>query len=319
MAGTAPRRDLTHRETEQRQIATDVEVHGRTIARSAEGVPEDAFRLPGRTGFGERRRIDEDPHDRFALVEAAAIIERPAPARPSEDRSSSDRPAPRVLERRAPPLTAADGPPLAAEALIRQAQAIAASAQTLDELRALWERFDGCALATTAQRMIFAGGNPKAEIMIIGAAPGSDDERQGEAFAGPAGRLVDGMLRAIGLSRDTAYMTNVIPWRPPGNRPPTPLEAALCLPFTRRHIALAEPKLILCLGERAAQLLLDTKDSMARLRGRWLTFEGDATTVKLAVTFSLDYLLSQPLQKKRAWLDLMSIAKMLETKADISP
>jgi uracil-DNA glycosylase family 4 len=264
--------------------------------------------------MGADAAIDETPHDRFALVEPVAVAERPA-AEPS----TSGRPAPRVLERAPPPQRAGDGPPLAADALIRQAQEIAASAQTLDELRTLWEGFDGCALATTAQAMIFAGGNPKAEIMIIGAAPGSDDERQGEAFAGPAGRLIDGMLRAISLSRETAYMTNVIPWRPPGNRPPTPLEAALCLPFTRRHIALAEPRLILCLGERAAQLLLDTKDSMARLRSRWLTYEGDTTTVKLAVTFSLDYLLSQPLQKKRAWLDLMSVAKMLETKTDIRP
>jgi uracil-DNA glycosylase family 4 len=264
--------------------------------------------------MGVDAAIDADPHDRFALVEPVAV------ERAAGDQASADRPAARVLERQAPPPRApGDGPPLAADALIRQAQEIAASARTLDELRTLWEAFDGCALATTAQAMIFAGGNAKADIMIIGAAPGSDDERQSEAFAGPAGRLVDGMLRAIGRSRDSAYMTNVIPWRPPGNRPPTPLEAALCLPFTRRHIALADPAFILCLGERAAQLLLDTKDSMARLRGRWLTYEGDATTVKVAVTFSLDYLLSQPLQKKRAWLDLLNVAKMLETTAAIRP
>ena len=122
------------------------------------------------------------------------------------------------------------------------------------------------------------------------------------------------MLAAIGLTRQTVYLANVIPWRPPGNRAPTPLEAALCLPFTRRHIALADPAVILCLGERAAQLILDTKDSLARLRGRWLAFESDTGTVKTAVTFSPDYLLSQPVQKKRAWIDLIAVAKMLEAQ-----
>ena len=123
------------------------------------------------------------------------------------------------------------------------------------------------------------------------------------------------MLASIGLSRANAYLAHVIPWRPPGNRPPAPLEAALCLPFTRRHITLANPDLILCLGERTAQLLLGTKEPLARLRGRWLTYEDGATPIKTAVTFSPDYLLGQPLQKKRAWLDLLAFAKMLEAKA----
>ena len=166
--------------------------------------------------------------------------------------------------------------------------------------------------------MIFADGAPGAPLMVIGAAPGSDDERQGTAFAGSQGQLLDGMLRAIGLTRETAYLTNVIPWRPPGNRPPTPLEAALCLPFTRRHIALAEPAFILCLGERAAQLLLDTREPLGKLRGRWHSYEGERTTVKLAVTFSPDYLLGQPLQKRRAWVDLIGVARMMEAQADAS-
>jgi DNA polymerase len=150
--------------------------------------------------------------------------------------------------------------------------------------------------------------------MLIGAAPGSDDERQGEAFAGPAGRLVDAMLAAIGLTRDSVYLANLIPWRPPGNRPPTPLEAGLCLPFARRHIALARPEIILCLGERAAQLLLlDTKETLSRLRGRWHDYPGADGPIRLAVTFSPDYLLSQPLQKRRAWRDLLDVARALES------
>lgn len=256
--------------------------------------------------MGVDAAIDADPHDRFAAVEAAASA---IVARRSDQR---DAPPPAVAI--AP--RAFDGQPASADALIRHAEAVAAGATTLEALRQAWEGFEGCALSATASRMIFAGGRAGAALMVIGAAPGSDDERQGEAFAGTQGRLLDGMLRAIGLSREAAYLTNVIPWRPPGNRPPTPLEASLCLPFTRRHIALAEPAFILCLGERAAQLLLDTRETLAKLRGRWHSFEGERKTVKLTVTFSPDYLLSQPLQKRRAWVDLLGLARMMEAKAD---
>ena len=119
------------------------------------------------------------------------------------------------------------------------------------------------------------------------------------------------MLRAIGLDRGTAYLANLMPWRPPGARPPTPLELALCLPFARRHVALAAPEILVCLGERAAQPLLDKTESLTRLRGRWLTFEGEARTVRALATFSPDYLLSQPLQKRRAWADLQMLAAAL--------
>ncbi len=254
--------------------------------------------------MGVDAAVDAEPHNRFGPLEAEPAPEAPAP---------SPREAPTPLAR-----SGAEGPPASAEALVRHAEAVAAGAATLDDLRRAWEGFEGCALAATASQMIFADGTPGAPLMIIGAAPGSDDERQGRAFAGPQGQLLDGMLRAIGLTRQTAYLTNVIPWRPPGNRPPTPLEAALCLPFTRRHITLAKPAFILCLGERAAQLLLEARDPLGKLRGRWHSYEGERTTVKLAVTFSPDYLLGQPLQKRRAWIDLMSVAKMMEAQAEAS-
>ncbi len=249
--------------------------------------------------------VDADPHDRFGPVDA--------------EPAALDAPAPREAQARAPlSRSGADGQPASADALVRHAAAVAAGAATLDELHRAWEGFEGCALAATASRMIFADGFPGAPLMVVGAAPGSDDERQGKAFAGLQGQLLDAMLRAIGLTRETAYLTNVIPWRPPGNRPPTPLEAALCLPFTRRHITLAKPAFILCLGERAAQLLLDAREPLGKLRGRWHSLEGERTTVKLAVTFSPDYLLSQPLQKRRAWVDLLSVVKMMEAQAGVS-
>jgi DNA polymerase len=253
--------------------------------------------------MGADAAVDEEPRDCFAARETPEPAKRQAPSlAPGQEQHAAPASPPRL-----------EATP-AAEALIGQAEELAAHATTLEELRHAWENFQGCGLAATASQMIFSGGTPGARVMILGAAPGSDDERQGEAFAGAAGRLIDAMLKSIGLSRNNVYLANVIPWRPPGNRPPAPLEAALCLPFTRRHIALADPDLILCLGERTAQLLLGTKEPLARLRGRWLTYEDGPAPVKTAVTFSPDHLLSQPLQKKRAWLDLLAFAKVLEAK-----
>jgi DNA polymerase len=264
--------------------------------------------------MGVDAAIAEEPRDHFADVEIAKAETAPAP----EPTRPAPRPAltpPASAGLGAPPRPAAEAPPASAETLIRAASERAAAAQNLDALRQAWEGFEGCALAATASRMILSAGTPGSRVMLIGAAPGSDDERQGEAFAGPAGRLVDAMLASIGLSRETVYLANLIPWRPPGNRPPTPLEAALCLPFARRHIALANPAIILCLGERAAQVLLDTRETLSRLRGRWHAYEGEDGPVRLAVTFSPDYLLSQPLQKRRAWRDLLDLALALEAPA----
>ena len=201
--------------------------------------------------------------------------------------------------------------PSSNEVLIAQAEALAAGAATLDDLAVRWAALPGCGLAATASRMIFAGGTPGSRLMLIAGAPDSDDERRGEAFSGAKGELLDAMLRAIGLDRSSVILGHIVPWRPPGNRPPTPLELALCLPFAKRHIALAAPAILVCLGERAAQPLLASSDPISRLRGRWISFEGDARTVRTLVTFSLDYLLKQPLQKRKAWIDLQMIEAAL--------
>ena len=248
--------------------------------------------------MGVDASVDEEPHDRFVT---------PAPASPPPERVSASPQPIDTPTRGGAPRPAAPAP-ASAEAQIRQAEALAADATTLEELHARWATLPGCGLAATAARMIFSGGTAGAPLMLIGSAPEADDERQGEAFAGRHGQLLDAMLRAIGLARADVYLTNVIPWRPPGGRPPTPLELGLCLPFTRRHIALADPERVLCLGERAAQPLLNTRDPISRLRGRWLAYEGEAKTVRTLVTFSPDYLLKQPLQKRRAWSDLQMLA-----------
>ena len=252
--------------------------------------------------------VDEAPHDRFASADIGTSDGDPGVALARvAGRSPPVRPASRI---EAPPAARRpmDATPMSADALVRQAETLAGGATTLDDLRARWETLPGCGLAATASRMIFSSGTPGAPVLLAGGAPDADDERAGEAFAGSHGRLLDAMLRAIGLDRGGVYMINVVPWRPPGNRAPTPLELALCLPFARRHVALADPALILCLGERAAQPLLATRDPISRLRGRWVSYEGEAKTVKTLVTFSPAILLKQPIQKRRAWADLLMLA-----------
>lgn len=247
--------------------------------------------------MGVDAAIDEAPHDRFVVP--APVQEKAARVAPAVDRQQVPAPA---------------AAPASADESVSQAAAFAIEAKTLDDLRARWSTLPGLGLTASA-RMILAGGAPGARLMLIGAAPNSDDERRGEIFAGAAGRLLDAMLRAIGLNRSSVYLANLVPWRPPGNRPPTPLELALCLPFARRHIVLAAPEIILCLGERAAQPLLGSGDPISKLRGRWLAYEGETATVKLLATFSLAYLLSQPLQKRRAWTDLQMLMAELGRRA----
>ena len=273
--------------------------------------PPDTYALEGLlrwyAAMGVDASVDEDPHDRFIPVPDVA---KAAPSNPSSAIQARQGAATIASDQARPP-TSATVSSTSAETLVREAETLAAGAATLAELHDRFATLPGCGLAATAARMIFSGGTAGAPLMVVGAAPEAEDERRGEAFAGPGGELLDAMLRAISLSRTDVYLSNVIPWRPPGGRPPTPLELALCLPFTRRHIALAAPTRILCLGERAAQPLLATRDPISRLRGRWLAYEGEAKTVRTLVTFSPDYLLKQPLQKRRAWSDLRMLASDL--------
>src|SRR6187431_2048864 len=148
----------------------------------------------------------------------------------------------------------------------------ARTAPTLEALRALLETFDGCALKSTATRLVFADGNPQARIMFVGEAPGREEDIEGLPFVGRSGKLLDRMIAAIGLDRSSVYIANIIPWRPPGNRTPTPQEAAICLPFMRRQIELADPDVLVCLGGPSAQALLGTKEGILRTRGRWFNF-----------------------------------------------
>jgi uracil-DNA glycosylase len=205
-------------------------------------------------------------------------------------------------------------PPLKAAAETRDdARDRAGSATTLDELRAELERFEGCALKQTAMNLVFGDGNPEAALMLVGEAPGEEEDRQGLPFVGLSGKLLDRMLGSIGLDRRSYYITNMIYWRPPGNRHPTQAEITACLPFLRRHIEIVNPRVLVLVGGVAASALLGRAEGIGKLRGRWLNYEspGLSRPIVALATYHPAYLLRSPGQKREAWRDLLLIKDKL--------
>ncbi len=201
--------------------------------------------------------------------------------------------------------------PASPETAVMAAREAARNAKTLDELRALLADFEGCALRATATQLVFADGNPHSRVMFVGEAPGYDEDITGRPFVGRSGKLLDLMLAAIGLDRTTAYIANVVPWRPPGNRTPTPQETAICLPFIRRQIELANPDILVCLGGPAMQTLLGTKEGITRSRGRWFPYNTGSREIRALATFHPAFLLRSPLQKRFVWRDFLALKKAL--------
>jgi DNA polymerase len=194
------------------------------------------------------------------------------------------------------------------------ARELAAAATTLDDLKAAIAGFDGISLKATATNLVFADGNPQARLMLIGEAPGGEEDRQGLPFVGPAGQLLDRMLAAIGRDRTDSYITNIVNWRPPGNRKPSPAEMSLCHPFIERHIALVNPAVLVFLGDTAAKTLTGRTEGITRLRGKWFDWTNPATgaVIPAMPTFHPAYLLRSPAQKREAWQDLLAIRRRLE-------
>jgi uracil-DNA glycosylase family 4 len=193
------------------------------------------------------------------------------------------------------------------------ARALAQSCTTLDELKAALMRFDGCELKRFATNPVFADGNPAGGVMLIGEAPGRDEDLQGLPFVGRAGQLLDRMLAEIGLDRRKVYITNVLNWRPPQNREPSPEEAAACLPFLHRHIELADPKLLILLGAVSVRYVLGLTEGIMRVRGKWHFYQSVTLNRSIPVMPTLHpaYLLRQPAAKRLAWRDLLAVADRL--------
>ncbi len=192
------------------------------------------------------------------------------------------------------------------------AHSLADAAKNLEELRQALLLFKGCNLKETA-KLVFADGNPKAKVMLIGEAPGAEEDRQGLPFVGPSGKLLDQMLAAIGLDRTSVYIANVLFWRPPGNRQPAPAEISACLPFVARHIELVDPDMLVLLGGSAAKTLMARNEGIMKLRGKWFEYEspGMSRPIPAIASFHPAYLLRSPIQKRIAWADFLEIQTKL--------
>lgn len=250
--------------------------------------------------MGVTEALDETPRNHFA---------DPVPA------GGNGQPRLRAL----PGRPAAPARPMAAAATAPDdaavsAKALAREAHTLDELKTALAGFEGCALKATAKNLVFADGNPEGRVMMVGEAPGADEDRIGLPFVGRSGQLLDRMLAAIGLSRkDDVYIANLLPWRPPGNRTPTPQEVAICLPFIQRQIELADPDILVCVGGPSAQGLLGFT-GILRSRGKWVEYDTGARRIRAIATLHPAYLLRRPHDKRLAWRDLRALKAALDGK-----
>ena len=261
--------------------------------------PLDALRWHIEMGVDEL--IDDQPIDRYAtaaIPPAAVTVQSP---------SANSQPA-------RPAAPASPGQPLAPSEGARDAIAVARDANSIEDLRERLETFEGCALKFTATNTVFADGDPASDVMFIGEAPGVDEDRQGLPFVGASGQLLNRMLSALGRERPSIYISNILFWRPPGNRSPTAAETAACLPFVQRHIELARPKVLVFLGGSSAKTMLDRTEGIMRLRGKWFDYmsEGLDTPIPAMPTFHPAFLLRQSAQKREAWRDFLAIQEKLE-------
>ena len=266
--------------------------------------------------MGADEPIDEEPTDRTSRPHHLLV----PPPHAGEGRVGASTVDPKPVQ----PIAVASPPSALAESLGEAAQSarrLAAGAATVEELAALVARFDGCPLKSTATNTVFIDGNPEAPVMIVGEAPGADEDRIGRPFVGRAGQLLDRMLAAIGLDRSKALITNVVYWRPPGNRTPTAAEIASCLPFVFRLIALVRPKVLVLAGGTAAGALLPQGQGITRLRGRWfdLAVPGLDGPVPTLPMFHPSFLLRTPERKREAWRDLLALRARLDELLAVAP
>jgi DNA polymerase len=275
----------------------------------------------------------EDAIDRFALAVTPAkpVVADLRPTAPLGAPTTAPTTAPTAAPTAAPsPPAPARAPtplratpqrapvPIESPQLVEDARALAESCSSLAELEAAIRGFEGCALKRTAKNTVFADGTPGAPVMVVGEAPGADEDRLGKPFVGVSGQLMDRMMAAIGLGRDGGfYITNILFWRPPGNRTPTTTEQGMCLAFTRRHIELARPKVLVLAGGVAVKAVLDTTEGITRLRGKWTGYRlADGREIPTLPTFHPAYLLRTPASKRQSWQDLLAIDKKLR---ELSP
>jgi uracil-DNA glycosylase family 4 len=246
-----------------------------------------------------------------ALAEQANDwLSREPIAPPSQPPAAAPPPAPSARRPQMASPPAAMAPPPPPDAAVMAAREAARSAGNLDELRAILQDFDGCALKVSASRLVFADGTPHSRLMFVGEAPGSEEDRQGLPFVGRSGQLLDRMLKAIGLDRTQVYIANIVPWRPPGNRTPTPVETQICLPFIQRQIELSNPDFLITVGQPSTGALLGVQ-GITKNRGRWFSYQTGTREIRAMPMLHPAYLLRTPIAKRQAWRDMLAIKKAL--------
>lgn len=251
--------------------------------------------------------LEEQGVDRFAAQPARVT---PAPEPQFLSAAAAER-TPRIDTAPTAPARSAQ-PTVPDQAQAALAREIAAACDSLDSLRAAMEAFEGCNLKLTAKQLVFADGNPEADLMLVGEAPGRDEDIEGRPFVGRSGQLLDRILAAIGRDRTSVYIANVVPWRPPGNRTPTPHETEICRPFIERQIELVGPRVIVTLGGPSAKTILNESDGILKLRGRWRDHKTPGgVEIPTMPTLHPAYLLRTPAHKKLAWRDFLEVAARL--------
>lgn len=311
-------------------------------ATAAEGARKVSSALEALLDFyisaGADGWLELEPSDAFALSEAVqapspaaraapagasaaatagpAARQMPPQSRPPQSQPPQSQPPMRAPAAPAQGAMAAGAAVVPGDEVVVAAREAARTAATLDELREVLARFDGCNLKLTAKSLVFADGPADAKVMFIGEAPGREEDARGLPFVGRSGQLLDRMLEAIGLARGEVYITNVVPWRPPGNRTPSPQETEICKPFVLRQIELVRPKVLVFLGGASAKALTGVQDGILRLRGRWLELPlgpaAQGTTIRAMATLHPAYLLRSPVQKRYAWRDFLAIREALD-------
>lgn len=281
--------------------------NSQTIDQNSDQILDPAALLAWQVAMGADEAIVDEAVDRFAAAPQSVPAQSNPDisgkaARPSGQPAPTNRPTggPRPVMAR--PVQSIAG------ASAEQATALAATATSLEDLKAVMNEFDGGLLKRSAKNLVFSAGTAGAPFMVIGEAPGAEDDQQGIAFVGRPGKLLDKMLQAAGFNRDeNTYLTTLLPWRPLGSRKPDAAVIEMCLPFVRRHIELAQPEIIILLGGVSAKALLGSSEGITRLRGKWNTLKVGEENIPCIPVYSPDYLISQPHLKGIAWRDMLAI------------
>ncbi|KND19951.1 DNA polymerase [Pannonibacter phragmitetus] len=298
-----------------------LEAEQAAMARQSRGAPgpQGMPAAPGRSfdagpGMADPRGGGFSPQDYGQGPVQSRIAGQAAPPPlnlPSLNRNAAPEP-----QAQAPVSASTDPAVIPGEQAVKSAREAAKSAATLEDLKACLAAFNGCNLRLTAKSLVFADGNPSARVMLVGEAPGRDEDLSGVPFIGRSGQLLDRMLAAIGLDRSSVYIANVVPWRPPGNRTPTPQETEICRPFIARQIELANPDFLVFLGAASAKALTGNTDGIRRMRGRWMDYDAGGRKIRAIATYHPAYLLRSPLEKRLAWRDFLALRQALSSASD---